>query len=237
MPISNVSLTYGKQTFTVKVIFEQRNQLAITVFPDKKIIARAPETASLDAVLSRLENRKPWIAKQLHYFEQFYPLLPEKEFVSGETHYYLGRQYRLRIREGNAKQVKLKGRFFWCEVPDINDNQLVKQLMQQWYSLHARKIIEKRKLSYLGKTIALGGKEPTIKIRQMKTRWGSCTPEGVITINTELIKTSILCVDYVLAHELCHLVHANHTVDYYHLLDKVMPDWRERKEKLEKSSL
>ncbi len=106
----NAALTYGKQIIPVTIIFECRNQLAISVHPDKSVVAKAPDTASLETVLSKLDGRKQWITKQLQYFEQFFPLLPEKEYISGETHRYLGRQYRLRIREGNEKEVKLKGR-------------------------------------------------------------------------------------------------------------------------------
>lgn len=112
-----LEFTYGKQTITVLLSFHQRKSLNITVHPDQSVTARAPLDRSREEVLLYLQKRAGWIIRQQDYFDLFRPIQPERRYISGETHYYLGRQYRLKIKEGPKPQVKLIGRFFMMELP------------------------------------------------------------------------------------------------------------------------
>lgn len=229
-----VKITYSKHTISIPVWFESRNRLRITVQPDKSIIVKAPLNNSLDEVQTKLQKRASWITRQLEYFDQYHPILPPRRYVSGETFYFLGRQYRLKVITGLENNVKLVGKYFLLYTLQPDNLEQKKQLLEGWYSSHAKVYLQYRISFYIDRVTKIGAKTPLIKFRKMKKRWGSCTPSGVITFNTELIKAPIHCIDYVVLHELCHLVHAGHNAKFYQLLDTLMPDWKKRKERLEK---
>jgi hypothetical protein len=229
-----ITISYSNHQIPVNLWFEVRNRLRITVHPDKTVVAKAPMDHTLEEVRAKLEKRGPWIIRQLEYFEQYHPILPERQYVSGETHYYLGRQYRLKVMVGNNNAVKLIGKYFILTTAQTEDKARKKQLLQDWYSGHAKVLIQNRVSLHIERVFELGAQKPEVKFRRMNKRWGSCTPSGVITFNTELIKAPIHCIDYVVLHELCHLVYEGHSTKFYHLLDVLMPDWRKRKERLEK---
>ena len=229
-----ITVSYSNLQIPVTVWFEERNRLRITVQPDISIVAKAPLDHSLDEVQTKLKKRASWMAQQLEYFDQYHPILPERQFVSGETHYYLGRQYRLKVMPGSENDVKLIGKYFVLTTTQPENPERKQQILHDWYTSHARVFIQNRVKLFTDRLIELSAKTPEIKYRRMNKRWGSCTPSGVITFNTELIKAPTHCIDYVVLHELCHLVHEGHNVKFYHLLDVLMPDWKKRKERLEK---
>ena len=229
-----ITVSYSNLQIPVTVWFEERNRLRITVQPDKSIVAKAPLDHSLDEVQTKLKKRASWMAQQLEYFDKYHPILPERQFVSGETHYYLGRQYRLKVMPGSENDVKLIGKYFVLTTTQPENPERKQQILHDWYTSHARVFIQNRVKLFTDRLIELSAKTPEIKYRRMNKRWGSCTPSGVITFNTELIKAPTHCIDYVVLHELCHLVHEGHNVKFYHLLDVLMPDWKKRKERLEK---
>ncbi len=228
-----IDLPYGKERFNVEVQWGQRKHLCIYVHPDLRVVAKAPNSLNLDFVRKKVAGKASWIAKQINFFEQFQPIQPERKFVSGETHYYLGRQYKLKIKKSTKTHVKLIGRFFEVETPDISDNHKVRKLMQSWYTVHARELFQKRISQKLPVFLKLGAKEPTVQIRKMKRRWGSCSTDGVIKLNTELIKAPVHCIDYVIVHELCHLLCPNHDNHFYSLLSRNQANWKMLKRQLE----
>lgn len=178
-----------------------------------------------------------WIARQLDFFEQFQPLPPRKQFVSGETHYYLGRQYRLKVVQDASPRVRLIGRYLHVFVDDPSDGDKVAGRLQLWYRRHARQIFLQRMETCAEKLRNEGIPDPEVKLRQMKNRWGSYVSPRTILLNPELVKAPLYCIEYVIMHELCHLRYPNHGSGFYRLLRRCMPDWETRKEKLELSIL
>lgn len=233
----DVNLAYGSRTIKVHVVLGQRKRLSITVHPDCSVIAKAPEDSSAEKIESRIKSRAKWIAQQLAFFERHQPTPPPRQYVNGETHYYLGRQYRLRICAGETSRLRLIGRYFEMELPNPRDRSKAKELMQEWHKVHSRQILESRIAIYLPHFRSRGALEPRIRYRRMKKRWGSCSRTGVIMVNTELTKAPLHCVDYVVAHELCHLLHPRHDRGFFRLLGQVLPDWEKRKERLERAFL
>jgi len=229
-----VDLSFGARQLVVDVVTEKRKRLSVTVHPDLQITAKAPAGYGLEVIRKRLEKRASWIARQLDFFEQFQPLPTERKFVSGETHYYLGRQYRLRIRPGEKARVRLIGRFFEMELPDTGNREKARALMLDWYSAHAKDLLSRRLAQYVPTFERMGAVVPEVRYRRMKKRWGSCSGKSVIMLNTELVKAPIHCIDYVIIHELCHLLYPHHDRKFYHLLGRILPDWEKRKERLEK---
>jgi predicted metal-dependent hydrolase len=229
-----IDIEYGSEIIPVSVQFEKRQHLAITVHPDLHVTARAPFDRNEEDVKAYLYKRAGWIVKQRDYFNQYQPVTAERRYISGETHYFLGRQYRLRIKMGKKPIVRLTGSFFEMELPSPDDNRMAKTLLYRWYRDHAKRIFYKRLYIFLPAFKQRGINVPEIRLRKMKKRWGSCSKNGVIMLNTELIKTPIHCIDYVLNHELCHLLYPVHDCRFYRLLGRVLPDWNARKERLEK---
>jgi predicted metal-dependent hydrolase len=182
-----------------------------------------------------VKKRANWILKQIRFFERFHPVEPQKEYVSGETIKYLGRQYRIKVLISESNSVKLKGKYL--QVYTI-DQKKTKELIYRWYKDKAEIKFQSIADMNLKKLNKYGIYKPRIRIRKMRTRWGSCNTENEsILLNIELIKAPIHCVEYVIMHELCHLKYPNHTKEFYNFLSLVMPDWRARKQRLEKGGL
>lgn len=230
-----LKIKYGKRQFIVDVTEYVGHHLSITVRPDLSITAKVPQGSDEKILEQRLKKKASWIAKQIDYFSQFHPLISERKYISGETHYYLGRQYRLKIRKLKNTEVKLKGGFFMMGLPDPHNSMQAKRIILAWYDKHAVLVLNKRVAKYLPRFVKLGATDPTIKFRRMKKRWGSCRRIGTIVFNLDLIKAPIHCIDYVIIHELCHLLSAKHDEKFYHLLGKILPDWKKHKEQLEKT--
>lgn len=227
-------LTHGQLRIPFQIDFADRNQLTIHVHPEMRLEVLAPKGRNLDRVLKRVDARSTWIAKQWHYFEKFQPTLPDRQYISGETHLYLGRQYRLKVLKNKEPSVKLIGRYLRVSLPNRDDNQAVERMVSNWYRDHAINLFQKRLSRCVSEIQSLGlTKAPKLSVRRMKRRWGSCTPKGNISLNVDLVKAPIHCIEYVIVHELCHLKIHNHSPDFYRLLSQCLPDWEKRKERLD----
>ncbi len=232
------AIQFGSKQINFHLEYSNRKTLGITVKPDLSVLVKAPVDTSLEKVEEKLRKKASWIIRQQSFFLTFHPKTPAKKFVGGETHLYLGRQYRLKVISEKLKtkneEVRLKGRFLEVYTEDKGK---VKLLVEEWYLSRAKDI-----LSQIAKLLF---EEFVMKhnfsffifhfsLRNMPTRWGSCTPNGKIILNPELIKAPKGCIEYVIIHELCHLVHHDHTQRFIDLQTKEMKDWGKWKMKLEK---
>jgi predicted metal-dependent hydrolase len=224
---------FGSETIPFTLEMHQRQRLSISVHPDRRVTVLAPAGCSLADVLTRVHKRAAWITKQRAYFAPFHPLPPAKRYVSGETHLYLGHQYRLKLHRAAAESVKLMGSYLHVTTTHDHDALQVQRRLDAWYRHHARGIFHTRLLRCLDDAPSLRMLPPTIIIRRMSRRWGSCTKAGNILLNLDLIKTPLYCIEYVIMHELCHLCVHNHSRGYYRLLSRCMPDWERRKVRLD----
>jgi hypothetical protein len=231
------SIAYGKETIRFSLSYSRRKTLAISVHPDLSVTVTAPQGTKIEAVKQKVRKQAAWILKQRNYFSQFLPEQPPRQYVSGETHLYLGRQYRLKVVEGADESVKLKGGWIHVQVKRKNDTQRIKALFDEWMLRRARERFQLSLEKCLEKLRRHEIAKPQLRIRKMKKRWGSCTARGVINLNIELIKAPSHCIDYVVVHELCHLKYPNHGKEFHSLLDRVMPDWGARKQRLERVKL
>jgi predicted metal-dependent hydrolase len=224
------SIQYGSKIIDFEVVFTNRKTLGITVTPELNVLVKAPTDSSIENIREKIIKKAPWIIKQQSFFLSFQPRTTERKFISGETHLYLGRQYLLKVEIDNSESVKLKGKFI--EVKTTNKSN-AKQLVTDWYLHQAR-----TKFNAIAQQLIDNFKkhkvEPTsIILREMPTRWGSCTAKGKIILNPELIKAPKGCIEYVIIHELCHLVYHDHTQKFIDLQTTEMPDWEKWKSKLE----
>jgi predicted metal-dependent hydrolase len=227
------AVPYGTNTIHYRVEYRDRKTLAIEVHSGGSVFIKAPQGTDVEQIRERVSKRGSWILKQQRIFQQYPPSLPEREFVPGETFRYLGRQYRLKVLQGDEERVRL-----WCgrleaTVKDVQDKQRVKRLVQGWFRERASIIFKERYLHCL--TIARQHgitHDSGFKLRWMPKRWGSCTLEGRISLNPSLIAAPKDAVDYVILHEICHVKIKNHSQDFYQLLAQVLPGWQELRYKL-----
>ena len=233
-PDDGYLLTYDGHSIPFQIDLRDRSKLTINVYPDLRVEVLAPQNQPMDRILARIERRASWIVKQWRYFEQFQPTLPKRQFVSGETHVYLGRQYRLKVSKGTKSEIKLVGRFFQVQNPDRDNTEEIGCLLENWYLTHAKNVFTNR-LRLCQKTCRILELPNTfaVTVRKMARRWGSCTQSGNITLNVDLVKTPVYCIDYVIVHEMCHLKIHNHSPAFFRLLTRCMPDWERRKAKLD----
>jgi len=227
------SIQYGTQEIFFELKRSSRKTLAIEVHPDSSVHIIAPEKSSIKDIDQKVEKRASWIIKQQQYFEQFLPRTPKRQYVSGETHYYLGKSYVLKVHSGPMNQVKLKAGKLDVICKDEVKQEMVKKLLAKWYYQHAERKFNILALEAYSKFKEYDFDMPNIEIRRMSKRWGSCNTIDKITINPEIIKTSSKCIEYVLIHEMTHLVVSNHNKKFYQTLTNVMPNWQKWKNKLE----
>lgn len=231
------SIIYGKENIYFDVLYVNRKTMEIAVHPDARVIVKVPKGTAPEVIRGRITKRARWIRRHIDYFRKFELCTPSRRYVGGETHLFLGRQYRLKIKKQDNQDkndVKLKGAYFHVMTPDPDDTQKVKNLLNEWYKERALTIFSRRLEECYIRSKKLNVPFPNIRLRKMSKRWGSCSKSGDILLNTALVKASVYCIDYVIMHELCHLKVHTHNNEYFKLLSKYMPDWEKRKERLER---
>jgi len=222
-------LQFGDSAIEYSLIFAKRKTLGISVKPDRTVQVKAPVGSTLTEVEAIVRKRAKWILRHQRQFESYPPSTPPRQYVSGETHRYLGRQYRLKVVESEREWVKLSRGYLHVATASPRDTKKVKALLDNWYQRQAARVFQERLDACYPRVKRIGIAYPPLVIRAMKSRWGSCSPTGKITLNLKLIQTPKACIDYVVLHELCHLQEHNHGRGYYQLLGQVLPDWKARK--------
>ena len=228
------TIEYGKSSIEYTLKFKDRKTLNIQVHPDSTVHVIAPLETPQEKIQEKIRSKASWIIKQQDFFISFHPLTPKRKFVSGETHLYLGRQYRLKLKESNEEKVKLYAGNLNVFVNDKTDKERIERLIKQWYKLKAHIHFQELFQQLLPTVNSFYNGETNLKYRWMKKRWGSCDRNGQILLNLELIKAPKKCIEYVIIHEFCHLAYLNHSRAFYDLLEKHCPEWRKTKDYLER---
>ena len=215
----------------IEIVRKDVKHINIKVKPNCDVILTVPMETKETDITYVLKKRAEWIDKKIAFYKEHQSQTP-KEYVSGENFCYLGRNYRLKVIESKSEGVKLQRGYLQVFVKDTDNLVKKKRLVKEWYlikaEVHFQKAIEKYQ------TLVKREIE-NIRIREMKTRWGSCNPvKGYINLNSELIKKPTECIEYVVFHELAHLIHADHSTQFYNYLNLFMSDWKKRKERLER---
>lgn len=230
-----MSFIYGDEriTFECKPRPLVNGRILIKVHPDCRVVVSAPQDTDDQQVLNAVEKRGRWIYQQLRDFRKQLEYITPRQYISGESHYYLGKQYMLKVivAPSEAQGVKmLRGKL---EVTLRHKSaEKVLQLLTDWYKARAREVFAKRLSAMLEQALWVSD-SPPLRILTMQTQWGSCSPNGRVTLNPNLVKAPRECIDYVILHELCHLAEHNHSERFYRLMGQVMPDWEKIKKRLD----
>jgi predicted metal-dependent hydrolase len=228
------SIAYSGQSIEYRARHSARKTLSISVLPDGAVELVAPPGTGQQVIEQRLLRRAGWVLQQRRHFEQFRPRTPERRYVGGETHLYLGRQYRLKIETSEEDGVSLRGGYFRVRVTGEATPDRVRSLLIEWYRAHAEKKLAERFEAMMSRYSRIVTGTPSLAIRPMQRRWGSFSGKGRITLNVDLIRAPLPCIDYVIVHELAHGRHPNHGKAFFDLLSQMMPDWEQRKLALER---
>ncbi len=228
----NLRVNFGTRHIDFSLSYSERKSLGIKVHPDGSVAVLSPHHIKETEIKARIKDKAPWILKQMDQFNTFRPATPARRFVNGETHLCLGRQYRLKIEPNATNFIRAYRGQMWIYASDTQKKALELQL-EQWYRKKAALVFEELLKGALPKFRKYKIATPSLTIRKMSKRWGSCTPGGKIILNLELIKAPKGSIEYVIIHELCHLVYHSHTRSFFDLQNHMLPDWKKWKDRLE----
>ena len=196
----------------------KRTKLSIIIERDCQVVVLAPSKASDSAIDSAVQSKRQWIYEKMRHEQKFksLPHPPGKELTSGEGVLYLGQSYRIELVDPDAEVVCLDAKIFIPKLPLTQR----KQHLYDWYFHQAKLHISPRAKDHAKK---LGVTYKKVKIVDNQYRWGSCTVKNNINFNWRLIKAPMIVIDYVIVHELAHLLEANHTPKFWNILRAQSP--------------
>ena len=228
------TLKYGQANIVYQFSCTDRKTLAIHVHPNTLVTVEVPLGSDPSDIEKLLHMRAAWILRQQRNFRRFSYDLPPRQYVSGETHRYLGKQYQLKVlqSEYGEEYVKMDREHILVYSCAKYDQAKVKELLTSWYRQRATEVFSERLSVWYPRFERYQLRRPRIYVRQMRSRWGSCTTKGKMTLNLKLIQVPKTFIDYVIVHELCHLNVHNHSSEFYTLMSRIMPDWKGHREKL-----
>jgi predicted metal-dependent hydrolase len=208
----------------------KRSTVAVTVAPPGLVLLTAPAKTPVERLDRVVQEKARWIVSRLRLVRPVEPEPAPREFVSGETFLYLGRQYRLLVRSGTPEASLNHGRFI-VNVGAVSGKrraEAVKSLLLRWYREHA---VERLREQAQRWSRRVGVPLPRVVVRDQERRWGSCSP-GVLRFNWRVIQAPMRLVEYVVAHEVVHLLHDDHGRAFWSKLGQVLPDYEARREAL-----
>ncbi|WP_408955809.1 M48 family metallopeptidase [Natroniella sp. ANB-PHB2] len=229
-------INYGEKSIQFELERKDVKNINLNVKPDMSVVVSANESIPLDFIKRTVKDKARWILKNINYFKDTQPKEINKEYVSGESIKYLGKQYRLKVIESKQEQEEVKYYRGYIYLYTINkdDYQKKKELISKWLRNKSQEKFNDALDKMYPQLKRYGVSKPKIKIKTMKARWGSCLKDSnTILLNSELIKAPKHCIDYVVLHELIHFKYTYHNQDFYDFLTALMPDWKQRKEILD----
>ena len=207
---------------------KNRKTVGIVVERDKTVVVIAPENVSEEKISELVKRKKFWILDKLNNSKKYSETENNKEFVSGESLLYLGKNYKLEIIENDIDGIHFENKFIVSKKNSDKANLLIKE----WYKLNSKEVIIP-KAEFFAKE--LGVSYSSIKISNMKFRWGSCTPKNNINFSWRLIKAPVNVIEYIIVHELTHLIESNHTAKFWNIVSVQLPYYQKAKEWLKEN--
>lgn len=231
-PNKQKEFIFGSFVYCYDLIVQDRKTLSLTVTPDMRICVKCPHNTAEERVEQFLKKKWFWLQKQLHFFGKHQRKAYVKEYVSGESFHYLGRQHQLIVKRGAEDKVSLlRGVLMVQTTKAVSDNKYVQKLVTKWFDQRRNYVFAER-FDEMKKRF--GYKHmPALSVRDMKKRWGSFANKEKIILHPKLIHVSKDCIDYVIVHELCHMRYKNHDKKFFTFLEEKYPKWEKVKSKLE----
>ncbi len=213
--------------FDFKVLVKRTNRRkTVSIKIDEgSVKVTVPKSVSSHRIREFISKREGWIKGKLN---QQISIKPKKtiKYVDGSVVPYLGKDYRLKFLTGDLLSVKMKNRSFVITIPEGQKSKpkVIKNLLENWYKKHAKIHLEEKTKKF---SETMGVNPKSIMIKNYKSRWGSCSSDGELSFNWRIILTPHRIVDYVVVHELCHLLEHNHSPKYWSHVKRYIPNWKD----------
>jgi predicted metal-dependent hydrolase len=225
------SLIHQGIELNIALSYSKRKTMSLYVYRDNRIELRAPDRCPVGEINAFLHSKRDWILRKQAQLQA----LPEPvvyQYCDGEIHSYLGAAHRLVLLRGRPSMVEKLRDTICIRLPNPSDSGSVSKALGTWYRKMALLEFPGR-LDHCYRSMQhLGIPMPDLKVRRMKARWGSCSNASEICLNSALVQKPIRAIDYVITHELCHLLEFSHSRAFYELMTSVMPDWKQREKLL-----
>ncbi len=203
--------------------YSNRKTLSIIIERDRRVVVRAPMNTSKELIEKEISKRKFLLFQKINHPQKYEIPKPKKEFVSGESLLFLGKHHKLEVVSDENEGILFDNKFY---ISKANQNK-ADQLFRKWYMKQAEeKIIPKAKLHARN----IGVHYKAIKILDLKYRWGSCTPKDNINFNWRLVKAPVYVINYIIVHELAHLIEPNHTPKFWNIVSVQLPHYNKAKD-------
>jgi predicted metal-dependent hydrolase len=230
------NIEFGEHNIDYNLKRSKRKSLGMTVNAKGQLIVTAPDYIPLDKIEEVLRKRKNWIIGKIEEKTSNLQVQPKRRFVSGEAIHLFGRQYTLKVTEANYLGIERKEDSL---IFHMEDTSKAEKVISSWLVTKLKDHLDIKTIECLDKFTKCYPLDvvPTFKIRKMSKRWGSCTSEGSISFNPKLVAASIECIEYVVFHELSHLLYDDHSEDFFRVLKSVCPNYKTVKERLDKETV
>lgn len=223
-------MRYGPHEVAYHLEFRRRRSLGFRVLASGAVHVAAPLGTPAAWVAEQVLRKAPWILKHQARFQAAQPAAPARQYLSGEQQLFLGEPYGLLVAEASRPSVQLLGDQLVVAYPAPHAPARTAALLAAWYQRQAAAQFAQSLARIWLRFAEFKLPAPTLFVRRMQTRWGSCTPTtGRIRLNVDLVRTPTTCIDYVLVHECCHLLVPDHSPRFYALQTRLLPDWQQAK--------
>jgi predicted metal-dependent hydrolase len=224
-----LKIRYAGEDIEVQVLFSKRKTMGISIEPTGDIKVRSPIGIPEDVIIEMVKGKAAWISKKLYYFKHRPYQSASREFVTGELFMYLGREcpieMNLDVNIERPNVTILNDKII--VTTKNNDKEYIRKALELWYREMAKEEINKR-VSFYQKYFNM--KPSEIKVKEQKRRWGSCTYKDSLLFNWRCVMAKESVLDYIVVHEMCHMVHKNHSKEYWKAVASILPDYKQREQ-------
>lgn len=228
---NKILIEHKNNNIEVLIVYRKRKNITIQVKPKDKVSIISPPNISKKILNETISNNIEWIVNKIEKYKDVEEFSDIKELKTGSILYYLGQEYKLEIikslmNTSYNQEVVLKENTLTIYTKS-QDEEFIRQKLKSWYKNQSEKIVKQRLSKLKQNSIVMFELAPNkLKIKEQKKRWGSCTSEKSIYINSKISMLRPSSIDYILVHEFCHLVHMNHSKDFYNLVKEIMPTYK-----------
>lgn len=231
-----ISIKYKGIDINTNLIYRKRKNITIQINPNYEVNIISPLGVSKKILKDILLEKSDWILKKFDEYKEVEHIYKEKEFVDNEKYMYLGKEYNLKIILDENEEVFIENDLLIVKVKNI-DKEYIKNKLKLWYKKESERIVIER-LVYCRENSDMMMKliPSKLRVKEQKKRWGTCTSKRAIYINSKISMVRKEAIDYILIHEFSHLVHMNHSKDFYSLVKQMMPNYKEQEKWLKENS-
>jgi predicted metal-dependent hydrolase len=224
------------KTTDYTLIRSRRRSLELRLYPDQRIEVRVPLRASEREIKDFLASKSAWLQGRIASMEPR-PAMPQQHYCQGEEHLFLGQRYPLSLSQAARPRTALLDGSICLLTPEPDNPARIAAQLNRWYRQQADGVFNRLINQHFPFFAERGHGRPQLRVRTMKSRWGSLSSRGYINLNLELMKMPLHSIEYVVIHELCHLEHMNHGAGFHALLAQCLPDWKDKKRELNRMPL